>query len=78
MTVPIIIILVSIFRTCLITINLRKRFRTSIPHNQQQESQQPLTDMPTAVKLETLGQCTSTTTTSRISYSFVSSHSSTA
>ncbi|CAM2722904.1 unnamed protein product [Rotaria socialis] len=77
MTVPIIIILVSIFRTCLITINLRKRFRTLIPHNQQQEQQQPLIDMPTPLKLETLGQCTSTTATSRTSNSFVSSHSST-
>jgi hypothetical protein len=45
MTVPIAIILVSISRTCLITINLRKRFRTTNSNNQQQ----PHTDMSTSL-----------------------------
>ncbi|CAF1177031.1 unnamed protein product [Rotaria sp. Silwood1] len=76
MTVPIIIILISIFRTCIITINLRKRFRTSNSNNQQQ--QQPLADIPSVpLKLETIVHCNSTTVTTRISTSFVSTPSST-
>ncbi len=78
MTIPIAIILISISRTCLITINLRKRFRTSSSSNQQQ--QQPLTDftdMQVSVKLDTVAHCTSATVTTRAPNSFVSSPSST-
>jgi len=79
MTVPIAIILISISRTCLITINLRKRFRTSNPNNQQQQKQeqQPLVDMSMPVKSDTSVRCNSTTVTTRLSNSFISSHSST-
>ena len=70
MTVPIAIILVSISRTCLITINLKKRFRTS---HQQQSG----TDMSMSIKLDTVGHCHSTTVTSRLSNSMISSPSST-
>ncbi len=75
MTVPIAIILISISRTCLITINLKKRFRTSNSNNQQQ--QQLLTDVPISLKLETMVHCNSTIPTTRISNSCISSPSST-
>ena len=74
MTVPIVIILISISRTCLITINLKKRLRRSTLTNKQQ---QPLTDMSTSLQLEKVVRCHSTTITSRLSSSFVSSPSST-
>ncbi|CAF0938029.1 unnamed protein product [Adineta ricciae] len=79
MTVPIAIILISISRTCLITINLKKRIRrsTSSSDQQQQQQQQPLTDLSTSLKLESVVRCHSTTITSRLSSSFVSSPSST-
>ena len=74
MIVPIAIILISISRTCLITIHLRKRFRVSNSINQQQ--QQPLTDNSMSIKLDTIGRCSSLTGGTRLSSSFVSSHSS--
>ncbi|CAF0816936.1 unnamed protein product [Adineta ricciae] len=79
MTVPIAIILISISRTCLITINLKKRIRrsTSSSDQQQQQQQQPLTDLSTSLQLESVVRCHSTTITSRLSSSFVSSPSST-
>jgi hypothetical protein len=78
MTVPIAIILISISRTCLITINLKKRFRTSNPNNQQpQREQQPLADMLMPLKLDPVVRCNSTTVTTRLSNSFISSPSST-
>lgn len=73
MTIPIAIILVSISRTCLITINLKKRFRTSDAGCQQQT----LSDVSVAIKLETIVRCQSISTTNRLSNSFVSSPSST-
>ncbi|UJR09788.1 hypothetical protein I4U23_014015 [Adineta vaga] len=76
MTVPIAIILISISRTCLITINLKKRIRRSTSSDQPQQ-QQALTDMSTSFKLESVVRCHSTTITSRLSSSFVSSPSST-
>ncbi|CAF1014181.1 unnamed protein product [Rotaria sordida] len=75
MTVPIAIILISICRTCMITIKLKKRFRTSSSNNHQQQQQH--TDVPVPFKLETLVHCNSTSITTRISNSFVSSPSST-
>lgn len=80
MMVPIAIILISISRTCLITINLKKRIRrstSSSDQQQQQQQQQPLTDLSTSLKLESVVRCHSTTITSRLSSSFVSSLSST-
>ncbi len=77
MTVPIAIILISISRTCLITINLKKRMRRSTSiSQQQQQQQQPLTDMSTPLKLGNIVRCSSTTVTTRLSNSFVSSPSS--
>ena len=76
MTVPIAIILISISRTCLITINLKKRIRKSTSISQQQ--QHPLTDMSTSFKLESIVRCNSTSvTTTQLSNSFGSSPSST-
>lgn len=67
MTVPILIILISISRTCLITIHLRKRFRST---NVEKSS--------VNIPLDPIGRATSTSgTTSRLSNSFVSSISST-
>jgi len=74
MTVPIAIILISISRTCLITINLKKRFRTPNSKNQQQ---QPLSDMSMSLKLDTVVHCNSTTAATRVSNSLISSPSST-
>jgi hypothetical protein len=82
MTVPIAIILISISRTCLITINLKKRFRTTSLNtekstsNTEQQQEQP-TEMSTSRKLETIVRCNSTTVTTRLSNSFVSPPSST-
>ncbi|CAF1193426.1 unnamed protein product [Adineta steineri] len=77
MTVPIAIILISISRTCLITINLKKRIRTSTSSSsQQQPQQQAIVDTTTSLKLESIVRCHSTTVTSRLSSSFVSSLSS--
>ena len=70
MTVPIAIILIAISRTCLITINLKKRFRTSNSNNYQQQ-QQPLTEMSMSFQMPTVGRG------NRTSNSFVSSLSST-
>ena len=74
MTIPIAIILISISRTCLITINLKKRFRTSDSSTQQQ---QPLPDLSVSIKLETIVRCQSISMTNRLSNSFISSPSST-
>ena len=71
MTVPIAIILISISRTCLITINLKKRFRTSTATLPQQN------ERSTSLQLETVVRCNSATVTTRLSNSFVSSASTT-
>ncbi len=83
MIVPIVIILISIIRTCVITINLKKRFRTSTSNNQQQQQhqhhhhQQQLIEVSTSLKLDTIVRCNSTIVKTRVSNSFVSSPSST-
>lgn len=76
MTIPIAIILISISRTCLITINLKNRFRTSDTNSQQQQ-QHSVPDLSVSIKLETMVRCHSISTTNRLSNSFVSSPSST-
>lgn len=77
MTVPIAIILISISRTCLITINLKKRIHKSASSDERQQ-QQSLTNMSTPLQLDNAVRCHSTTITSRLSSSVVSSPSSTA
>jgi 7 transmembrane receptor (rhodopsin family) len=74
MFVPIGIILVAITRTCLITIHLRQRVRTSNAHSQQSST----TDTSTAMPLDPTARCCpSTSGTSRLSTSLMSSLSST-
>ena len=80
MLVPIGIILLAIHRTCLITINLKKRFQTSDLHHHHhsyQQQQQSLIDTQIPSKLETTIRCNATEISNRLSSSFLNSHSST-
>ncbi|CAF0815105.1 unnamed protein product [Rotaria sp. Silwood1] len=79
MVIPIAVILISISRTCLITIQLKKRFHKS---NQQQN---PTDNISRPLKLDTIVHCNSTfdmninstIVTTQVSSSFISSPSTT-
>ncbi len=71
MTIPIAIILISITRTCLITLHIKSRFRTST------QKQILNASIARSSKGNTLTNYTSTTATTRVSSSLVSSPSTT-